>query len=58
MNRSIRSRGKFKHAGEDFERRVECMCGTRPAVETIGDGVEVILTVDREVSALGQILAQ
>ena len=34
------------------------MCGTRPAVETIGDGVEVILTVDREVSALGQILAQ
>src|SRR5271154_1058496 len=58
MNRSIRSRGKFKHAGEDFERRVECMCGTRPAVETIGHGVEVILTVDREVSALGQILAQ
>jgi hypothetical protein len=26
------------------------MHGTRPAVEAIGDGVEVILTVDREVS--------
>jgi hypothetical protein len=34
------------------------MRGTRPAVEAIGDSVEVILTVDREVSALGQILAQ
>jgi len=34
------------------------MCGTRPAVETVGDGVEVILTIDREVRALWQILAQ
>jgi hypothetical protein len=56
MNGGIRSRRKFKHAGEHFERRVECMCGTWPAVEAIGDGIEVILTVDREVSALGQIL--
>ena len=30
------------------------MRGMRPAVKAIGDGVEVILTVDREVSALGQ----
>lgn len=34
------------------------MCGTRPAVEAVGDGVEVILTVDRKVRALGWILAQ
>jgi hypothetical protein len=54
VNGSIRSRSKFKHAGEDFEWRVECMRGTRPAVKAIGDGVEVILTVDREVSALAQ----
>jgi hypothetical protein len=33
------------------------MCSTRAAIEAIGDGVEVILTVHREVSALGQILA-
>jgi hypothetical protein len=34
------------------------MCGARAAVEAIGAGVEFILTVDREVGALGQILAQ
>ena len=28
------------------------MCGTRPAIETIGDAVEVILAEDREVSTL------
>jgi hypothetical protein len=33
------------------------MCGTRPAVEAIGDGIEVILTVHGEVCAFGQILA-
>src|ERR1700677_5086487 len=37
---------------------MECMCGTRPAIEAIGDAIKVILAVDREVSTLRQILAQ
>jgi hypothetical protein len=31
--------------------------GTRPGVEAIGDGIEVVLTVDREIRAFGQVLA-
>lgn len=34
------------------------MSRTRPAVQTVGNGVEVILTVDRKVRAFGQMLAQ
>jgi hypothetical protein len=35
--------------------RVSC---ARPAVQTVGDRIEFVQTVDRKVSAFGQVLAQ
>src|SRR5258707_9953563 len=37
---------------------MKSMGGTRSAVEAVGDGIEFVLTVDREVRALWQILTQ
>jgi hypothetical protein len=37
---------------------MKCMGSARSAVEAVGDGIEFVLTVDREVSALRQILPQ
>src|SRR5258708_39744353 len=37
---------------------MKSMGGTRSAVEAVGDGIEFVLTVDREVSALWQVLTQ
>src|SRR6202051_5409291 len=37
---------------------MKCMGSARSAVEAVGDGIEFVLTVDREVSTLGQILPQ
>ena len=34
------------------------MGSARSVVEAVGDGIELVLTVDREVGALGQVLAQ
>jgi hypothetical protein len=34
------------------------MCGTWTVVETVGDEVELRLTMDREIGAFGQVLAQ
>ena len=43
---------------EDFERRALVVCRARPGVHAVGDGIEFVLRVDRQVSALGQALAQ
>src|ERR1700751_1597318 len=37
---------------------MKCMRSTRTAVEAVGDAIEFVLAVDREVSALRQILPQ
>src|SRR5438309_5739672 len=37
---------------------MEVVSCTRAAVQTVGDGVEFVLTVDRKVRAFGQILSQ
>src|SRR5258706_12034067 len=37
---------------------MKSMGSTRSAVEAVGDGIEFVLTVDREVSALWQVLTQ
>ena len=43
-------------AGEDVDRGIEVMGGSGPGVQAVGDGVEVPLTVDREIGAFGQVL--
>src|SRR6202049_4745744 len=37
---------------------MKCMGSARSAVGAVGDGIEFVLTVNREVSTLGQILPQ
>lgn len=37
---------------------MEGVSGARPAIQTVGNGIEFILTVDRKVRAFGQILSQ
>src|SRR5260370_17887182 len=37
---------------------MKCMRSTRSAVEAVGDGIEFVLAVNREVSALWQVLPQ
>ena len=37
---------------------MEGVSGARPAVQTVGNGVKFVLTVDGKVGAFGQILAQ
>src|ERR1700730_6184145 len=56
MNGSWGYRSGCEHTFEDLEWRMKCMGSARSAVEAVGDGIEFVLTVDREVSTLGQIL--
>src|SRR5258708_24983955 len=37
---------------------MKCMGSARSAVEAVGDGIEFVLTVDREVGAFWQVLTQ
>src|SRR5258708_9336409 len=58
MNGSGGYRSGCEHTFEHLEWRMKGMCSTRSAVEAVGDGIEFVLTVDREVSALWQVLTQ
>src|SRR5258706_5398150 len=58
MNGSGGYRSGCEHTFEHREWRMKGMCSTRSAVEAVGDGIEFVLTVDREVSALWQVLTQ
>ena len=48
----------FEHGSEYGQRRGEVMHGTRPVVEAVGNRIEFLLRVDRQVRTLGQVLAQ
>src|SRR5690554_3273798 len=48
----------FQHGLVDGDRRVEAVDGARAVVEPVGDRIELFLAVDRQVRALGQVLAQ
>lgn len=50
--------GIGQHLRKHLQRRTEFMRRARSAVEAVGDGIQVRLGVHRQVSALGQILAQ
>lgn len=41
----------------DHDGRVEAVDGTRAVVEQVGNGIELLLAVDGQVGALGQVLA-
>ena len=43
---------------EDLQRGKPVVCGTRSGIEAVGDGIEFSLRVDRQIGALGQVLAQ
>ena len=49
---------EIEHLCEDLKRRAERMGCARSAVEAVGDGIEFVLAVQRQVGALGQVLAQ
>ena len=42
----------------DLQRRMPIVRSAWPVVEAVGDGVEFVLAVDRQVGALGQVLAK
>lgn len=50
--------GVGENLSEDLQRGVPVEGFAWPAVEAVGDGVEVILRVDGQIRALGQVLAQ
>ena len=50
--------GCFEHRGEDLQRRLEGMRGAGSIVQAVGDGVEFLLGVHRQIGALGQVLPQ
>ena len=58
MNGSCDYRSGCKHTFEELEWRIKCMGSARSAAGAVGDGIEFVLTVDREVSALRQLLPQ
>ncbi|BBQ02590.1 hypothetical protein BSFA1_77180 (plasmid) [Burkholderia sp. SFA1] len=58
MFRAMRLSCGSECGGEDLEWRMKGVSGARPAVQTVGNGVKFVLTVDRKVGAFGQILAQ
>ncbi len=48
----------LQHGLVDSDRWVEAVDGARAAVEPVGDRIELLLAVDRQVRTLGQVLAQ
>jgi hypothetical protein len=47
-----------QYLNEDLDWRAPVVRGAGPVVHLVGNGVEVVLAVHREVGALGQVLAQ
>ena len=43
---------------EHLQRRMPIVRSARPVVEAVGDGLEFVLAVDRQVGALGQVLTK
>jgi len=39
-----------QHGREDLQGRMERMSRTRPAIQAVGDGIEIVLAVRRQVS--------
>lgn len=46
------------HYGEDLRGRVVAMCGAGSSVELVSDGIELGLSVDGQIGALGEVLPQ
>lgn len=51
-------RGVSQNLSEDLQRRVPVQRGARSRVEVVSNLVEVLLRVDGQIGALGQVLAQ
>jgi hypothetical protein len=51
-------RGRGEHRGDHLERRVKVVRSPGSMVKAIGDRIEFVLAVDRQIGALGQVLAQ
>lgn len=47
-----------QHLSEHLQRREPLVRGTRMGIHALGNGVELRLQVDRQIGALGQVLAQ
>lgn len=46
---------EIEHLREDLKRRAKRMGCTRSAIEAVGDDLQVVLAVQRQVGALGQV---
>lgn len=47
----------FQHGMANADRRVEPVDGARPAVELVGNSIELFLAVNRQIRDLGQLLS-
>ena len=56
LNRGIVLIELFQHRLVDHDGRVEAVNGARAGVEQVGNRIELLLAVHREVGALGQVL--